>query len=67
MQKLLLSLCLFVGLVGFAPATPMLAQAEDGVKITVTVPQVWLRGEPSLLGGNVASVKKGDFYNAKQV
>ena len=51
-------------LVGLFPAMPAGAQADGGVKVTVTVPQVWLRGEPSLLGGNVASVKKGDFYVA---
>jgi hypothetical protein len=62
MQKRLLSLCLVVGLLGFMPVMPAQAQTDEGVKVTITVPQVWLRGEPSLLGGNVASVRKGDFY-----
>ncbi|NJM40799.1 MAG: SGNH/GDSL hydrolase family protein [Anaerolineae bacterium] len=49
---------------------PAHAQAERGaarfsaeeVKITITTPQLWLRNAPSVLAGNVASVKKGEFY-----
>ena len=63
MLKKLLFAFLLMALV-CAPARTNAAppQAAEEVKITITTPQVWLRNAPSVLAGNVASVKKGDFY-----
>ena len=63
MLKKILFLFLLMGL-ALAPArtNATVVQAADEVKITITTPQVWLRNAPSVLAGNVASVKKGDFY-----
>jgi hypothetical protein len=54
--------CLFLFLLMALALTPAHAFAAEETKITITTPQVWLRSAPSVLAGNVASVKKGEFY-----
>lgn len=38
------------------------ARAQSGPRITITEPLAWLRSEASLYSGNVAPVRKGEFY-----
>src|SRR5512146_1419900 len=46
-----------------AAAQPNRAAAQDGVKITITTPEAWLRSAPSLTAGNSVPVAKGQFYD----
>lgn len=39
------------------------ATAQEGVKITITTPQAWLRSAPSLTAGNSVPVAMGQFYD----
>jgi hypothetical protein len=53
---------LFCGLCA-AAVQPNVASAQEGVKITITTPEAWLRSAPSLTAGNSVPVAKGQFYD----
>lgn len=57
------SLILLLGVVCAAAMNVQPAAAQEGVKITITTPEAWLRSAPSLTAGNSVPVTKGQFYD----
>ncbi len=57
--SLFLLLCVFCA----AAVNAQPAAAQEGVKITITTPEAWLRSAPSLTAGNSVPVAKGQFYD----
>jgi hypothetical protein len=62
--KMRIRASLFLLLCGLCASAvqPYFASAQEGVKITITTPEAWLRSAPSLTAGNSVPVAKGQFY-----
>lgn len=62
---------ILLGVLGVSTGQPLhiaraaVSRQTNAPKITVVVPQAWLRTEPSLTAGNTVPVAQGQFYEVK--